>query len=359
MFSPRKTRKQRQEQANGSTSSSEITISNNPKRNSNPPVVAVASTSSLSSSSSSILIRKDYKDKPVKNTIDKSKTSTKEVKPANTTAKQSNKQTKNATPKATNPKPVKTPASEKPKPKSKESPKVLKVEIFDKKLQSRLDRRVLSTDDEFRKAPNDQKTKLKTGVNLWIEVYAEEEEQWVSLDAVGGKVHCLEHIVKQASSPLVYILAWNNDGTIKDVSPRYCPNYGTSTKKLRIEPEWLDETLAKFKGKRTARDIEEDRCLNQALMEQPLPTTISEFKNHPLYALKRHLLKFEGIYPADAPTLGFIKEEPVYARECVQTLHSREIWLKQARTVKMFETAYKVVNARPKYDRVSLVGIKP
>ncbi|XP_065090200.1 DNA repair protein complementing XP-C cells homolog isoform X2 [Ochlerotatus camptorhynchus] len=353
VFSPRKTRKQRQEQANGSPSFSEISKPNNPKRNSNPPVVAVPSTTS------SILIRKDYKDKPVKNIIDKKKTSTKGVKPSNTTAinskvNQSNTQTKNATPKATKPKPepVKAPTVEKSKSKCKESPKVLKVEIFDKKLKKRLDRRVLSTDDEFRKDP-DNKTKLKSGVNLWIEVYAEEEEQWVPLDAVGSKVHCLEHIVKQASSPLVYILAWNNDGTIKDVSPRYCPNYATSTKKLRIEQEWLDETLAKFKGKRTAKDIEEDRSLNQALMEQPLPTTISEFKNNPLYALKRHLLKFEGIYPPDAPTLGFIKDEPVYARECVQTLHSREIWLKQARTVKMFETAYKVVNARPKYDRAS------
>lgn len=334
----------------------------NQKQEKSSRVVPVSSTSSLPSSSS-ILIRRDYKEKPSNTTIDKKKTPTKEVKPSNVSANpskinQSNKQTKNTTSKRVTPKPepVKERTPEKPKTKIKECSKVLKVEFFDKKLRQRLDRRVLSTDDEFRKTPDD-KTKLKSGVNLWIEVYAEEEEQWVPLDAVGCKVHCQDQIVKQASSPLVYILAWNNDGTIKDVSPRYCANYATSTKKLRIEQEWLDETLAKFKGKRTARDIEEDRCLNQALMEQPLPKTISEFKNHPLYALKRHLLKFEGIYPPDAPTLGFIKDEPVYARECVQTLHSREIWLKQARTVKMFETPYKVVNARPKYDRVSLVNV--
>ena len=30
------------------------------------------------------------------------------------------------------------------------------------------------------------------------------------------------------------------------------------------------------------------------LKSQPLPLTITEYKNHPLYALKRHLLKFEG-----------------------------------------------------------------
>ncbi|XP_055614141.1 DNA repair protein complementing XP-C cells homolog [Uranotaenia lowii] len=239
-------------------------------------------------------------------------------------------------------------------PKSSEEKvpkKILKIEYVDHKLKRRLDRRILSTDDEM--APGCSKPKGTSSLNVWIEVFAEEEEQWVPVDVTSGKVHCLEHVIKQASSPIVYVLAWNNDGSIKDVSARYCPNFATSTKKLRIEDEWLEETLTSFKGQRTARDIEEDRSLNRALQEQPLPTAIGDYKNHPLYALKRHLLKFEGIYPENAPTLGFIRGEPVYARECVHTLHSREIWLKQARTVKMFETAYKVVNARPKYDRAS------
>lgn len=65
------------------------------------------------------------------------------------------------------------------------------------------------------------------------------------------------------------------------------------------------------------------------------------------------MLKFEGLYPPDAPTLGFIRGEPVYARECVHTMHSREIWVKQARVVKPGETAYKIVKARPKWDRAT------
>lgn len=78
------------------------------------------------------------------------------------------------------------------------------------------------------------------------------------------------------------------------------------------------------------------------------------YKAHPLYALKRHLLKFEGIYPPEAPTLGFCRGEPVYARECVVTLRSREIWFKEARVVMLNETPYKIVKARPKYDRVRI-----
>ena len=66
-----------------------------------------------------------------------------------------------------------------------------------------------------------------------------------------------------------------------------------------------------------------------------------------------HLLKFEAIYPVDAPTLGFIKGEGVYARECVHTLQGRTSWLKEGKVVRLGEEPYKVVKARPKWDRMS------
>lgn len=81
---------------------------------------------------------------------------------------------------------------------------------------------------------------------------------------------------------------------------------------------------------------------------------IYRFKNHPLYVLPRHLLKFEGIYPPNPVPVGYIRDEPIYSRLCVHTLHSREIWVKQARTVKPAENPYKIVKARPKWDRVSV-----
>ena len=42
------------------------------------------------------------------------------------------------------------------------------------------------------------------------------------------------------------------------------------------------------------------------------------------YALKRHLLKFEAIYPDSAIPVGYVgtknSKEPVYARDCVRTV---------------------------------------
>ncbi|NXY18915.1 XPC protein, partial [Atrichornis clamosus] len=79
------------------------------------------------------------------------------------------------------------------------------------------------------------------------------------------------------------------------------------------------------------------------LQGQPLPTAIGEYKNHPLYALKRHLLKYQAIYPESAAILGYCRGEAVYSRDCIHTLHSRDTWLKQARVVKIGEVPYKMV----------------
>jgi len=35
------------------------------------------------------------------------------------------------------------------------------------------------------------------------------------------------------------------------------------------------------------------------------------------YALKRHLLKYEAIYPPNAPVFGSIRSEPIYSRDNV------------------------------------------
>lgn len=88
-------------------------------------------------------------------------------------------------------------------------------------------------------------------------------------------------------------------------------------------------------------------------MEQPLPKTVGECKGHPLYALTRHLLKFEALYPPEAVPLGHLKTgEAIYSRHCVHTLYSRETWVRRARVVKPAQEAYKIVKSMPKYDKV-------
>ncbi|KAK6625750.1 hypothetical protein RUM43_006049 [Polyplax serrata] len=200
---------------------------------------------------------------------------------------------------------------------------------------------------------SEESARQKEKSDLWTEVYLESEEKWISVDVPRQKVHCINELHSRTTRPVLYIIACNNDSTLKDVTKRYVPNWHSETKKKRVDDEWWNETMKPYLPPRTAQDREEDEEIAQQLQDKPLPSAISEFKDHPLYALKRHLLKFEAIYPPEAPTLGFIRGEPVYARECVHTLHSREMWYKQARVVRLKEEPYKIVKARPKYDKMT------
>ncbi|KAJ8370916.1 hypothetical protein SKAU_G00109440 [Synaphobranchus kaupii] len=181
------------------------------------------------------------------------------------------------------------------------------------------------------------------GIDEWLEVYLERVGRWVCLDVqqtgVGQHQQCSRH----ATQPLSYVLAVDGDGYLKDLSSRYDPTWMTSSRKRRVEPEWWEETLGGFRCPASQRERQEDKELQAKLLDKPLPTVVSEFKNHPLYALKRHLLKYEAIYPPTAAILGYCRGEAVYSRDCVHTLHSRDTWLKEARTVLLGEEPYKLV----------------
>ncbi|KAL9915199.1 DNA repair protein complementing XP-C cells homolog isoform 1-T1 [Glossina fuscipes fuscipes] len=221
------------------------------------------------------------------------------------------------------------------------------------------DRRVLSTDEDDNLNNSAERMKRKSIANdIWVEVWCDFEEQWVCIDLFKGKIHCIESIVKSASVNLVYVFAFQNDLTIKDVTARYSANWADVVRKCRVEKDWLDVAISSYLGKRTMRDIKEDRELRRIHEAKPRPTSICDYKNHPFYALERHLLKFQAIYPPNAPVLGHVRGEAVYSRDCVYTLHSREIWLKQARVVKLGEKPYKIVKARPKWDKFTQTVIK-
>ena len=186
--------------------------------------------------------------------------------------------------------------------------------------------------------------------NYWAEVFLVKEKKWIPVDVLTGKMNNPADIESRLAKPVIYVLAVNMKGRVKDVTRRYSSHYLTQSRKLRVEEKWFDETLRPWLDRENKK---EDSELIKKSEEAPLPTSVAAFKGHPLYALQRHLLKFEAIYPADAPTMGFIKGEPVYARECVHTLLGRTAWLKEGKVVRIGEEPYKVVKARPKWDRMT------
>ncbi|XP_043488773.1 DNA repair protein complementing XP-C cells homolog [Polistes fuscatus] len=209
--------------------------------------------------------------------------------------------------------------------------------------------KLLSSDDEV----NDVNS-TKNYRNFWLEVYLESEENWISVNIIDEKVHCVDELYKAASKPVLYVIAWNINGTMRDVTRRYCPHWLTVTRKQRIDENWFSDTLHPWKEKKSAISEAEDKLLERMELEQPLPKTISDCKNHPHYVLTRHLLKYEALYPSDCVPLGYLPNgEAIYSRHCVHVLSSRETWLRKARVVKPKQEAYKVVKALPKYDKLS------
>uniref|UniRef100_A0A1B0CUI9 Putative nucleotide excision repair complex xpc-hr23b subunit xpc/dpb11 n=1 Tax=Lutzomyia longipalpis TaxID=7200 RepID=A0A1B0CUI9_LUTLO len=217
-----------------------------------------------------------------------------------------------------------------------------------------IDRRVFSSDsDDWTRERKRKEDKM----DIWVEVWSDKEKKWLTVDLFNGHVGKTDKTTQTASQPVAYVFAWHADKTVKDVSPRYCPQWNTTTRKFRIDPIWLEESLKPFMGRKTRRDKDEDRELDKLHLDKPLPKTISEFKDHPLYVLERHLLKFQALYPPNPPPLGYIRKEPIYARECVHTLQTRERWHKEARVVKPEQTAYKIVKTL-KWDKYTSTILK-
>ncbi|XP_046727726.1 DNA repair protein complementing XP-C cells isoform X3 [Silurus meridionalis] len=188
------------------------------------------------------------------------------------------------------------------------------------------------------------------GNDEWIEVYLKEAKKWICIGVDQGVDHP-KLCSNQATQPITYVVGIDDNGYLKDVSSRYDPTWLTSSRKRRIDSEWWKETLGFFECPDSKQKQIEDKELQETLMNKPLPTSISEYKNHPLYALERHMLKYEALYPTTATILGYCRGEPVYSRDCVHTLHSRDIWLKQARTVRLGEEPYKMVKGSSNRSR--------
>ncbi|KZC04461.1 PREDICTED: DNA repair protein complementing XP-C cells homolog [Dufourea novaeangliae] len=222
------------------------------------------------------------------------------------------------------------------------------------KTSKKTSNKLLSSDSE-----NEETNKGRKSQDLWAEVYLESEESWICVSVMEEKVHCVTEIYKKAKKPVLYVVAWNSENLIKDVTRRYCSHWLTVTRKERIDEKWWTETLSYWKEKNTAISRAEDQMLLDKELEQPLPKTIGECKGHPLYVIARHLLKFEALYPPDCVPLGHTSSgEAIYSRHCVHSLCSRETWLKKAKVVKPNQEPYKIVKARPKYDKLSGAIIK-
>lgn len=76
-------------------------------------------------------------------------------------------------------------------------------------ISQKIDRRVLSTDEEDNitlTENNETKTKKKIRNDFWVEVFLEMEEKWFCVDVISQRLHCIKEIYVSYSVLLIYFI---------------------------------------------------------------------------------------------------------------------------------------------------------
>ncbi|VDN25195.1 unnamed protein product [Gongylonema pulchrum] len=150
-----------------------------------------------------------------------------------------------------------------------------------------------------------------------------------------------------ATAPMHYVIVIDNGFGMRDVTARYASKFlASDMRRLRADPDWWAQTIKLFRSKDRRRERMEDVAIHEYLMSQPTPATVAEYKNHPLYVLKKDILKYEAIYPENQQPIGQIRGIDIYPRSSVFHLDGSLNWMKQARMVKAGEKPYKIVKGR-------------
>ena len=74
------------------------------------------------------------------------------------------------------------------------------------------------------------------------------------MDCRSGKLDCRSQIEQDAEKPLHYVVGFDEQGFVKDVTPKYCSDWMTKTKKLRYDcchsdDPWWCTTLMPYTDK--------------------------------------------------------------------------------------------------------------
>lgn len=199
---------------------------------------------------------------------------------------------------------------------------------------------------------------------FWVEVLDEAHQKWMPVNPMDAmSVNKLREFEPPASDPennLSYVVAFEDDGAARDVTRRYTRAFNAKTLKNRVESteggeRWWRKTLKFYsRGWKSDLDQIEDTELAAAEAREPMPKSVADFKDHPIYALERHLRRNEvlvnprevGKVAAGRDASGGKRLESVYRRRDVRLVKSADGWYRIGREVKVGEQPVKIVASR-------------
>ena len=205
---------------------------------------------------------------------------------------------------------------------------------------------------------------------FWVEVFDEAHQKWLPVDPLVtetiAKPYKLEPPAADRENNMSYVIAFEEERCTRDVTRRYTKAFVAKTRKNRVEStpggeKWWRKALRPYKrGFTSDADQIEDTELARKEANEPMPTNIADFKDHPIYALERHLKRNEilvgdhscGKVAAgrDPSVPGGKKLESVFRRQYVKVARSADAWYRMGREVKMGEQPVKNVPAKRRPD---------
>ncbi|KAL8635044.1 MAG: hypothetical protein Q9228_007426, partial [Teloschistes exilis] len=144
---------------------------------------------------------------------------------------------------------------------------------------------------------------------FWVEVLNPISKKYTPIDVLVtrtiGKPSALAPSLSDPKNSFAYVLAFNDDLTAKDVTRRYTSQYAAKILRQRVDSiitgkAWLASVLKLFRypGRASFKhELAEDDELAKREASEPMPRAIQDFKNHPTFALERHLKRNEIIHP--------------------------------------------------------------
>lgn len=198
---------------------------------------------------------------------------------------------------------------------------------------------------------------------FWVEAFNEAVQKWIPVDPLVTKSLAKSFKFEPPSSDpyncMTYVVAFEDDASARDVTRRYAKAYNAKTRKLRVESTKNGELwwarVMRFYEKPFLEDRDEVEVseLTAKTAAEPMPRNVQDFKDHPIYALERHLRRNEVVYPKRVigqVSLGKSGSknqnlEPVYRRSDVHVLRSANKWYRVGRDIKIGEQPLKRVPA--------------
>ncbi|KAL2421967.1 DNA repair protein rhp41 [Exophiala dermatitidis] len=203
---------------------------------------------------------------------------------------------------------------------------------------------------------------------FWVEVYSPATATWIPLDplvrnTINKPKTGFEPPASDRLNSMSYVIAFEDDGSARDVTRRYVQWYNAKTRKQRVEStksgeQWWSRVMDHLrKPFAEPRDEIEDASLLQRAESEPMPRNVQDFKGHPVYVLERHLRMNEVIHPKHE--VGKVstgsgknaKLESVYRRRDVHVCRTADAWYRRGRDVVVGEQPLKRV--MPKRGRLT------